>query len=160
MKILGIDPGLALTGWAILEKEDRQKLIKYGCIATSKDKPANQRLLQIYQELQTIIKKYQPQVMAVEKLFFNTNAKTAFAIGEARGVIKICGILHNIPIKEFTPLQIKNSVVGYGRADKKQVQAMVKTILQLDHIPKPDDAADAVAAAITYCSYNPDLEKK
>jgi len=158
MLILGIDPGLARTGWAILRKKPQPQLIKWGCITTSSKKKSSQRLLETYQELQAIIKVSRPQVVAVEKLFFNTNAKTAFMIGEARGVIKICAELHHLPIIEFTPLQIKNSVVGYGRADKRQVQEMVKTQLGLKEIPRPDDAADAVAVALTYCFYKKKLE--
>jgi len=158
MLILGIDPGLALTGWCVLKNKDNPKLIEYGCIKTSKNSKTDQRLFKLYKELQIIIKKFKPDITIVEKLFFNTNAKTAFLIGEARGVIKICSILNKIPVFEFTPLQIKSSIVGYGRADKNQVQQMVKTLLNLKKIPKPDDAADAVAAALTYCYYNSSLE--
>ena len=157
MIVLGIDPGIALTGWGILSKEDKPKLIKYGCIETSKNKNSSQRLLIIYKELQKIIKKYKPEVLSMEKLFFNTNAKTAFSIGEARGVIKICAALNKVPVVEFTPLQIKNSIVGYGRASKKQVQEMVKVSLSLIEVPRPDDAADAIGAALTYCFYNKEL---
>jgi len=157
MIILGIDPGLALTGWGVLNNENEPKLVEYGCIKTSKDQDSFQRLLKLYKELQKIIKKYKPEVMAVEKLFFNTNAKTAFSVGEARGVIKICAVLAKVPVTEFTPLQIKNSVVGYGRATKKQVQEMVKVQLSLQKIPKPDDAADAIAVALTHCCYKKEL---
>jgi len=154
MIVLGIDPGLALTGWGVLIKEEKPKLIEYGCIKTSKNQKPSQRLLKIHQELQKIIKKYKPEVLSLEKLFFNTNAKTAFSIGEARGVIKLCAVLNKIPLTEFTPLQIKNCIVGYGRASKKQVQEMVKVQLGLDKIPRPDDAADAIATALTFCFYN------
>ena len=165
MIILGIDPGLALTGWGVVEKiplgatnEDKPKLIEYGCIKTSKNQEPPQRLLKIYQELHKIIKKYKPRVLSLEKLFFNTNAKTAFSIGEVRGIIKICAVLNKVPVVEFTPLQIKNSIVGYGRASKKQVQEMVKISLTLKEIPKPDDIADAIGVALTYCYYNNTLK--
>ena len=157
MIVLGIDPGIALTGWGVVKKKDGSELIKYGCIETSKNKKSSQRLLKIYQELQKIIKKYKPEVLSLEKLFFNTNAKTAFSVGEARGVIKICAVLNKIPVVEFTPLQIKNCIVGYGRANKKQVQEMVKISLRLKKTPRPDDAADAIATALTFCFYNKSL---
>ena len=159
MIVLGLDPGIALTGWGIVEKKDKPKLVAYGCIRTDKDHSQEERLLEIYQELEAIIKKHQPQAVCLEKLFFNTNVKTAMAVGEARGVMKICAVRKNIPITEFTPLQIKNSITGYGRAPKRQVQEMVKTLLSLDKIPQPDDAADAVAVALTYCFHNKDLER-
>ena len=159
MIILGIDPGVALTGWALVEKRQKPKLIDYGCIETSKNRPGDQRLFEVYQELQKIIEKHKPRIVCLEKLFFNTNAKTALAVGEARGVIKICAALNKLPIVEFTPLQIKNCITGYGRAEKKQMQKMVKALLDLDEVPKPDDAADAVAAALTYCFYDRKLEE-
>jgi crossover junction endodeoxyribonuclease RuvC len=158
MIVLGIDPGLARLGWSIILNElNTQKLITYGCITTSKTEETSQRLLIIYRKLEEIIKQYQPDMVCIEKLFFNTNAKTAFIVGEARGVIKICSLLHNTPVTEFTPLQIKNSIVGYGRADKSQIQNMVKVILKLDKIPEPDDTADAVAIGLAYCYYNKNL---
>lgn len=157
MVILGIDPGLALTGWSIIEKKQPPRLIAYGCIKTTQDRPQDKRLFQIHQELQKIIKKYQPQMICLEKIFFNTNAKTALVVGEARGVVKICAALNNIPVTEFTPLQIKVCITGYGRAEKKQIQSMTKTLLNLDRIPRPDDAADAIATALTYCFYNEKL---
>jgi crossover junction endodeoxyribonuclease RuvC len=158
MKILGIDPGLALTGWCVLEKTPL-KLVSYGCLKTSQKQKTEERLLQIFKDCQKIIKKYKPQIVVLEKLFFNTNAKTAFMVGEARGVIKICSLLNQIPLAEFTPLQVKNSIVGYGRADKNQIQQMVKVLLNLKKIPRPDDAADAIAVALTYCSFNKKLSK-
>jgi len=159
MIVLGVDPGIALTGWSIIKKENKPQLISYGCIKTTKNLSQSKRFLQIYQELEKIIKKYQPQTLCLEKLFFNINVKTALAVSEARGVIKICAILNNLSITEFTPLQIKNCITGYGRAEKKQIQAMVKSLLKLKKIPKPDDAADAVATALTYCFYNQKLER-
>ncbi|MBL7078367.1 crossover junction endodeoxyribonuclease RuvC [Candidatus Shapirobacteria bacterium] len=159
MIVLGIDPGIALTGWSIIKKRDQPQLISYGCIKTAKSLTQDKRFLQIYQELEKIIKKYQPQALCIEKLFFNINAKTALAVSEARGVIKICAILNNLSITEFTPLQIKNCITGYGRAEKKQVQMMVMSLLKLKEIPKPDDVADAVATALTYCFYKQELER-
>jgi crossover junction endodeoxyribonuclease RuvC len=158
MIILGIDPGLATTGWSIIKNNGKQELIAYNCILTSPKKQSSERLLEIYKAVGKIIKKYKPQVLCLEKLFFNTNVTTAFAVGEARGVIKICAFLHKIPLFEFTPLQVKSSIVGYGRAEKKQVQQMVKMLLHLKDIPKPDDAADAVAVALTYCFFNKKLQ--
>jgi len=157
MRILGIDPGLALTGWAVVDKKDKPELVEYGCIKTKKTSKSLQRLEKIFDELQDIIKEYNPNVMAVEKLFFNTNAKTAFMVGEARGVVKICAVLNELRLEEFTPLQIKNCIVGYGRASKKQIQEMVRVSLGLDEVPRPDDAADAVAVALTYCFTNKNI---
>jgi len=158
MIVLGIDPGMALTGWGVVKKKGKPELIAYGCIRTAKDQPQDERFLQIYQKLKIVIKKYKPQIICLENLFFNTNAKTALVVGEARGIIKICAILNKLPITEFTPLQIKNCITGYGRADKQQIQKMVKALLNLDEIPRPDDAADAVAVALTYCFYHQELK--
>lgn len=159
MIVMGIDPGIATTGWSIIENHKTQKLIQYGCILTSKKLSQSERLVQIFDQLNCLIKKYQPQVLSLEKIFFNTNAKTAFNIGEARGVIKICAFLNKIELSEFTPLQIKSTITGYGRADKNQIQAMIKTLLKLEEIPRPDDSADACAVALTYCFYNSKLDK-
>jgi len=159
MRVLGIDPGIALTGWAIVDKKDEPFLVKYGCIKTDKGDPQEKRLLLLYKEFDVLIKKYSPDVACIEKLFFNTNAKTALIVGEARGVVRVCCALNGLKEAEFTPLQIKSCITGWGRADKKQVQQMVKTALGLEEVPKPDDAADAVAAALTYCYHNQELEK-
>ena len=158
MIILGIDPGVALLGWGIIKKNDEPELLAYGCIETKKGEKQEDRLFKIYNEFRELLKKHKPEVVCMENLFFNTNAKTALLVGEARGVMKICTVLANLPLVEFTPLQIKGAVTGYGRADKRQVQEMVKTLLGLPEIIKPDDAADAVATALTYCYYNRDLE--
>lgn len=160
MIILGIDPGLAATGWGVISKNKDVKLINYGCISTDKKTEYNQRLLEIYQKFKTIAKKYQPAVVCIEKIFFNTNAKTALLVGEARGVAKTCAFLNRVELVEFTPLQIKMGITGYGRADKKQIQSMIKTLLKLEEIPQPDDAADAVAVALTYCFFNQNLREK
>lgn len=159
MIVLGIDPGIALTGWAVLKKSGtKAEMIEYGCIKTKAGRPKDQRFLKLFEELQEIIKKYQPKALSLEKLFFNKNVKTNSIVAEARGVVRVCAALNKVPVSEFTPLQIKNCVAGYGRATKKQVQQMVKTLLNLDSIPKPDDAADAVATALTFCFHNPNLE--
>lgn len=159
MVILGIDPGIALTGWGLIKKKASPSLIDFGCIKTSARLASEKRLLKIFEQLQEIITCYHPGIVAVEKLFFNTNVKTALSVGEARGVVKVCAVKNSIPIVEFTPLQIKSCITGYGRADKKQIQTMVKTLLGLKEIPRPDDAADAVAAALTCCFYHQNLEK-
>jgi crossover junction endodeoxyribonuclease RuvC len=150
MIILGIDPGYAITGWAILEKTgSKLKALDYGAIETKIGLPHAERLLILHQELQKIIKKFQPELLSVEELFFFKNLKTAIKVAEARGVILSTAAENGLKILEITPLQIKQALVGYGRAEKKQVQQMVKVILNLKEIPEPDDAADALAAAIT-----------
>ncbi|MBC2851364.1 crossover junction endodeoxyribonuclease RuvC [Cetobacterium sp. 8H] len=151
MRILGIDPGTAIVGYSILDfKENKYNLIKYGCIYTSKDLPMEDRLLQIFNELEEIINEYSPKFMAVEELFFFKNNKTVISVGQARGVIILAGKKNGLQIENYTPLQVKMGITGYGKADKKQVQLMVQKILKLDEIPKPDDAADAIAVAITH----------
>ncbi len=147
--ILGIDPGVAITGYGVIKVlSNKNELVDYGCILTSAKKPFNERLEQIYRELKQIIKKYKPQQIAVEELFFCKNVKTALKVGQARGVILLTSIQEKILLREFTPLQVKQAVTSYGRADKRQVQEMVKILLNLKNIPKPDDAADALAIAI------------
>lgn len=146
--ILGIDPGLADTGYGLLIKDGELKHLTHGSIKTKSGLSLEKRLEQIYQELKKIIKKYSPTVIAVEKLFFCKNAKTAFQVGQARGIILLTASQTNLDFYEFTPLQVKQAVVGYGNASKQQVQKMVKLILGLKEIPKPDDAADALAVTI------------
>ncbi|MAF20574.1 MAG: crossover junction endodeoxyribonuclease RuvC [Parcubacteria group bacterium] len=149
MIILGIDPGTAITGYGIIEKNgDILKMIKYGCIKTTKDHSSAERLYQIDQQLTKLIRQYKPKQVAIEDIFFFKNLKTAIKVSQARGVILAQAARMKIPVFEYTPLQIKQAVTGYGRADKSQVQKMVKLILSLKEIPKPDDAADALAAAI------------
>ncbi|MFH1225787.1 MAG: crossover junction endodeoxyribonuclease RuvC [bacterium] len=148
MIILGIDPGLADTGYGVLIKDRELKYLTHGSIKTKAGLAMADRLRIIYRELKSIIKKYSPEVIAVEKLFFCKNVKTALAVGQARGVILLTASQATLQLEEYTPLQVKQAVVGYGNADKQQVQAMVKTILNLKKIPEPDDAADALAIAI------------
>ena len=149
MVILGIDPGTATTGYGVIESDGRSlTMIEFGCIKTAKTKSLPERLEEIYHDLTKLIKKHKPAVMAVESVFFYNNVKTAIVVAEARGVVLLCGRQNKIVIREFTPLQVKNSLTNYGKAEKKQVQFMVKTLLNLKSIPKPDDAADALALAI------------
>ena len=150
MRILGIDPGVATTGWAIIDfdKDNKPHPVDYGAILTAKTLTISQRLEEIYKDLNELIVKFKPEYAGVETLLFCNNAKTAITVGEARGVVLLTLQQHNIPLKEFTPLQVKDAITGYGKADKRQVQENVKTICELDEIPKPDDAADALAIAI------------
>ncbi len=152
--IIGIDPGIADTGFGIIKKEAGGKLIciDYGSIKTPAKMEQAERLFIISKELSKIIKKYSPKIAAIEKLFFCNNAKTALIVGEARGVAMLTARQNNLLISEFTPLQVKQAVSTYGKATKLQVQKMVKLILNLKEIPTPDDAADALAVAI--CAAN------
>ncbi len=160
MIILGIDPGTATTGYGVLKSEKNVlSIIDFGCIYTDKKLEMPDRLDLGAENLGDIIKKYKPQVMAVEELFFFKNAKTVISVGQARGVVLFVGKNMKLKIFEYTPLQVKQAVVGYGRAEKKQVQAMVKAILGLKSIPKPDDAADALAVAIC-CASSIKFEEK
>ena len=151
MVILGIDPGLAIVGWGVIEHNaNRFRTIAYGSIQTPAGMDTANRLLTIHQDLTDIIKTYKPDQMAVEELFFNTNITTGIRVAEARGVIIMTGQKFAIPMAEYTPLQVKQAVVGYGRAEKKQVIDMVTRILNLPKPPKPDDTADALAIAICH----------
>ena len=155
LKIIGIDPGTAITGWGIIEKINFQVIncLNAGSITTQSKQPLADRIETIYDQLQSLITQYQPHVLAVESLFFNTNAKTALLVGQARGAVLLAGKKNNLPIFEFTPLQVKIAVTGYGRAEKTQVQQMVKTLLKLKSVPKPDDVADALAVCLA-CAYS------
>ncbi len=149
MKIIGIDPGTAITGYCILENKNNQfNLMDYGCIRTAAGLQQGERLNQIAKDISTLIKKWQPDKASVEKLYFQTNVKTAISVAQARGVILQKLTENGISQSEYTPLQIKSAVCGYGKADKKMVQDMVRRILKLEKTPQPDDAADAIAAAI------------
>lgn len=151
MKILGVDPGIARTGWGVIEvQSSKLKVQSYGCVETVARLDSSQRLKYIYDSVADIIQKHKPDVMAVEELFFNTNAKTAFIVGQARGVVLLSASKKNLPVAIYTPLQVKIAVTGYGRADKSQIGQMVKTILKLSTIPKPDDVTDALAVALTH----------
>lgn len=151
MIILGIDPGYAIVGYGVLKYEgNRFTIVEYGAITTPAGMPFEKRLSLIYQGLNEIMDRTKPEAMSIEKLFYNNNAKTVIDVAQARGVTILAAENHGLKIQEFTPLQVKQSVVGYGRAEKKQVQEMTRMILKLDKIPKPDDTADALAMAICY----------
>ena len=148
MIILGIDPGTASTGFGVIKKGEEIRCLSYGLIKTSPSLPAAERLKTLSNELNKLIKIHQPNILAVENIYFFKNLKTAMPVSQAKGVILLTAAKKKIPIYEFTPLQAKMTVVGYGKAEKKQVQEMVKIMLNLEEIPKPDDAADALAIAI------------
>lgn len=151
MIILGIDPGLAIVGWGVIEyNASKFKVLGYGSIETPAHTPTEDRLVLIYKGLKQIIEKYKPEQMAVEELFFNTNITTGIRVAEARGVILMCAHSLGVKIFEYTPLQVKQAVVGYGRAEKKQVITMVTMLLSLEKPPKPDDTADALAIAVCH----------
>jgi crossover junction endodeoxyribonuclease RuvC len=152
--ILGIDPGIADTGWGVIKVDSNGSMscVDYGSIKTKAGLKLSVRLEKLNSDLNKIIKKHKPDFSAVEELYFCNNAKTALMVGQARGVIMMTLCRHKIPIKEFTPLQVKQAVSAYGKASKDQVQKMVMTLLNLKTIPKPDDAADALAIAI--CASN------
>ena len=151
MRILGIDPGYAILGWGVIDVVGNKfSVVDYGSILTDTSMEMPARLQVLYNGLTELIHKYKPDDASIEQLFFNSNAKTAILVGEARGVAVLACANGNLNIGEYTPLQIKQALVGYGRADKKQVQYMVKTMLNLKAVPKPDDTADALAAAICH----------
>ena len=155
-RILGIDPGYGRVGWGVIESAGSEFVhVAHGCIETGANDPFIDRLSELHLELQKIIKKYNPHCAGVEDLFFFKNAKTLMPVSEMRGIIILALSQSGIPIFEFTPLQVKQAVVSYGRAEKLQVQKMTSLILGLKEIPKPDDAADALAVAICAANYNP-----
>jgi len=152
--ILGIDPGYARLGWGVIVARGNEcRLIEYGCIETPKEEELPQRLAIINAELETIISKHQPTDIAIEELFFSKNVTTGLQVAHARGVIYLRAVHHCGQIFQYKPNQVKQATTGVGNADKKQIQEMVKRILNLDKIPKPDDAADALAIAITHAAY-------
>lgn len=156
MIVLGIDPGYALMGWGVVEAEgSRMRLINYGCIETKAGVPMPQRLRALQLGIRDVVDIYHPDDVAFEELFFSHNVTTALMVGAARGAAIISAAEYTQNLYEYTPMQIKQAVTGSGRADKKQVQQMVKLLLKLDQIPKPDDAADAIACAITHCQTGP-----
>ncbi len=151
MRILGIDPGIATVGFGVVDAaHSRQTLVTCGVITTPANTQLSSRLEQIYRDLNALIEQLSPDVMAVEELFFNTNITTGIAVAHGRGIILLAGRQAGLPIYEYTPLQVKQAVVGYGRAEKKQVMDMVRRLLNLKAAPKPDDAADAVAIALCH----------
>lgn len=151
MRILGIDPGIAIVGYGVVDKEgNRYKTVAYDAVTTRAHTPLEERLEKVYNGVNEIIKAYKPDVMSIEELFFNNNAKTALTVGQARGVIILAAVQNRIPIYEYTPLQVKQALTGYGRASKTQIQQMMKSILGLAEVPKPDDVADALAIAVCH----------
>ncbi len=154
--ILGFDPGYAIVGYGIIEKDSKQRIrpIDYGVINTPKDESMAVRLSIIYDQINILIDKFKPDAIAIEELFFNTNTKTAINVAQARGVIVLCSNKFCGNLYEYTPLQIKQAITGNGRAEKHQIQYMVRMMLGLKAIPKPDDAADALAVALTHAQTN------
>lgn len=151
MRILGIDPGYAIVGYGIVDYEANHfKVVDFGAVTTQAHTPFDLRLQTIYNGLSCLIEKYKPDAMSIEKLYFNTNTTTAIDVAQARGIIVLAAAQGGLDISEYTPLQVKQSVVGYGRAEKKQVQEMTRLMLNLQSVPKPDDTADALALAICH----------
>lgn len=151
MLTIGIDPGTATTGFGLVtEKKGKLLFVDHGVIKTTPKDNAQERLRMIYCAMKKLIADFKPDVVAVEKLFFGANSKSAIAVGQARGIILLSAAEQGVPVAEYTPLEVKMAITGYGRADKKQIQQMVKTLLGLSFIPKPDDAADALAIAICH----------
>jgi len=152
MRIIGIDPGTGILGFGVIDAAagGKVKLVDGGVIRTKVNQPLDERLIEIYRHLASVISKTRPTVMAIEKLFFAQNVTTAMSVSHARGVAMLTGKIAGLEVAEYTPLQIKQALTGYGRADKKQMQEMVKILLNLKTVPKPDDCADALACAITH----------
>ena len=151
MRILGIDPGIAIVGYGVIDKEgNRYKTVAYDAVITRAHTPLEERLEKVYTGINEIIKIYKPDAMSIEELFFNNNAKTALTVGQARGVIILAAVQNHVPVYEYTPLQVKQALTGYGRASKSQIQQMMKSMLALTEIPKPDDVADALAIAVCH----------
>jgi crossover junction endodeoxyribonuclease RuvC len=153
MIVLGVDPGLATLGWGVIESGGgRQRLIEYGCIITTPEHTLPQRLLRIQTEMRALVERFQPESIAFEELFFSRNVTTALLVGAARGVsVAVCAE-HTGELYEYTPMQVKQAMVGYGKAEKRQIQEMVKILLKMDAIARPDDAADALAIALTHAA--------
>lgn len=154
MKVFGIDPGTATTGYACLEFfQDRASLFNHGCIRTRPDASLQQRIKQIYDEVCYLLDAFNPDVVVIERQFFNRNVTNALLVGHASGVILLAAAERDIPVKMYTPLQVKQTIAGYGKATKKQIQYMVKSLLGLEKEPSPDDAADAIALAICHAFF-------
>ncbi len=154
MRILGIDPGTAITGYGIIDRQfNNYRVVDYGSIQTQAHTPMEERLCKIYEGMRWLIKEYEPDEIAVEELFFNRNVTTAITVGQARGVIILAAAQSCVKVNEYTPLQVKQAITGYGNAEKKQVQFMVNNILGLPKVPSPDDVADALAIAICHSNW-------
>lgn len=157
MRILGIDPGTGITGWGVIENEQKSsarggtiKLVDYGVIKTSSGLDAAMRLKDIYDEMTGILEKYSPDEVAIEDLFFFKNQKTVIKVGQARGVVIVACVNKDLPVFDYTPLQVKQAITGYGRAEKKQMQKMISLVLHMPEVPKSDDAADALSVAVCH----------
>lgn len=151
MRILGIDPGYAIVGYGVLEFDKMSfKVINYGAITTEPETPFDKRIAEIYDDMCRVLDMFKPDCMSIEKLYFNTNITTGIDVAQARGVIMLPAVQRNIPIFEYTPLQVKAAITGFGRAEKHRVQEMTKNLLHLKEVPKPDDTADALAIAICH----------
>ena len=160
MKVLGIDPGMALLGWGVIETTSSQpKLVDYGCIETASHQPLTERLLQIFRKVKGLLSKYRPSALALETLFFVKNAKTLAQVGHSRGVILLAAGRAKVDVFEYAPRQIKMALTGYGGAEKRQMQIMIQRLLNLPEIPRPDDAADAVAVALCHAQYSPSMRR-
>ena len=161
MRTLGIDPGTAIMGWGIVEEDGQggMRAIAYGALTTPKELPLAQRLQLLHRGLVALIERYQPETAGIEELFFGKNVNTALAVGHARGVALLALADANLPIQEYRPMAVKQAIAGYGGADKRQIQEMVRLTLGLETIPKPDDAADALAIAITHAYTGPILAR-
>ncbi|MCS5694495.1 crossover junction endodeoxyribonuclease RuvC [Desulfofundulus thermocisternus] len=154
MRVIGIDPGTAITGYGIIDLEgNRLSVVAYDCITTQPTMPMPFRLQHLYRQLEMVLRQYRPRQFAVEELFFHKNVRTALAVGQARGVAILAAVNAGLAVAEYTPLQVKQAVVGYGRAAKEQVQYMVRALLGLPEVPRPDDVADALAVAICHAHY-------
>ncbi|WP_422660183.1 crossover junction endodeoxyribonuclease RuvC [Paenibacillus sp. EC2-1] len=151
MRIMGIDPGIAIVGFGFVDKVGSKVTpVQYGSIQTEAHTPDEERLKHVYDGMVQLIDKYKPEAVAFEKLFFNRNVTTAMSVSQARGVLILAAVQQGLPIAEYTPMQVKQAIVGYGKAEKKQVQEMVRMFLKLQSVPKPDDVADALAVAICH----------
>ncbi len=161
MRILGIDPGYAIVGYGVVDyAKNRFSAVGFGAITTKAKTPFETRLADIYNDMLSIIDKYNPDELAIEKLYFNTNTTTAIDVAQARGVIVLAAHQRGLKISEYTPLQVKQAVTGYGRAEKHQVMEMIKSILSLKAVPKPDDTADALALAICHGHYSDSILRR
>jgi crossover junction endodeoxyribonuclease RuvC len=150
MITLGIDPGTALLGYGVVESGDDPQMIDFGAIATAADRSMPNRLSELFDRVTDLLERYRPDVLASEQLFFARNVTTAIAVGQARGVVLLAAARAGVPVVEYSPSEVKHAVVGYGKADKSQMQEMVRIILGLEHVPHPDDAADALAVALCH----------
>jgi crossover junction endodeoxyribonuclease RuvC len=152
MIVLGIDPGIGTTGYGVVTEDERGEamLVAYGAIETTPGAPMSERLLVLHDEITRILREHRPESVAVEQLFFGRNVTTAISVGQARGVVLLAAAQAGLPVAEYKPAEVKQALSGYGNADKRQMQEMVRLLLHLDHIPRPDDAADAVAVAVCH----------